>query len=224
MSLFSSLDPVIDKVRSQIQRGFNQVRIRLLGTNNERLDFLMDSFYKLNPGQRNAVIGGLVGLVAVFLLGSLGLYYSRVTSLRDELDNGFEALHELSNLKGEYQTEDQRFNRLVDAVNRKTRGMKAKPYFEKVARDQNVNIEGLTESKASLSTENPLSEKMEEVKVDVRFPNISIPRLLTFMIELEKGNNLVRVQDLTIRGRYGTKLFFDAQGKFRGYSTEKSGG
>lgn len=224
MARFAALEAVIDRAKGQFQSIFDKVRARLLGTNNERLDFIMDSFYKLNPSQRTGALTGLVGVIALFLLGSLGLYYARVNSLRAELESGFEALHELQSLKAVYAKEDQRFVKLVDNVTRKTRNVKAKPLFEKVAREQNVSVEGLKETKNPLSTENPLAEKMDEVRVDFSFTNISIPRLLNFLVEIEKSNALLRIQDFKVKGRYGTKLYFDADAKVRGYSTDKSGG
>ena len=58
----------------------------------------------------------------------------------------------------------------------------------------------------------------------MRLPNISIPRLLGFLVEVEKSNKYLRVQDLQIRGRYGTKLYFDSQVKVRGYDVNGAGG
>ena len=72
-------------------------------------------------------------------------------------------------------------------------------------------------SKGPLPVDNPLSEKAQEVKVEMRMPNISIPRLMSFLVEVEKSNKYLKVQDLQIRGRYGTKLYFDGQAKVRGY-------
>lgn len=46
----------VDQLRGQIQSIANILRARLLGANNERLDFLMDSFYKLSPPQRSAAM------------------------------------------------------------------------------------------------------------------------------------------------------------------------
>jgi len=53
----------------------------------------------------------------------------------------------------------------------------------------------------------------------MRLLNISIPRLLNFIVEAEKGGGFIRVQDLQIRSKYGTKLFFDVTLKARGLST-----
>ena len=76
----------------------------------------------------------------------------------------------------------------------------------------------MTEKKIPLASDNPLSDKVQEVHVDLRLGNISVPRLLNFLVDIEKSNKYLRVIDLKIGARYGTRLFFDANVKIRGYS------
>lgn len=214
MSIFAVFS---DKIRGRMQGTINIIRRRLFGANNEKLDFLMDSFYKLNPNQQTGVLAGIVAIIAVFVLGAFLLYFSQVNRLKDDLSNSFAALHELQALKAAYDIENKNFEKLVDVIQRKTKQTSLKPFFEKIGNDLGVTIEGLNDQKAPLPGDSPLADKMQEVRVDMRLPNISIPRLLSFIVEIEKSNKYLRVQDLQIRGRYGTKLYFDAQVKVRGY-------
>lgn len=213
----SALTLVGDRFKGQFSSSLNVVRRRLLGANNEKLDFFMDSFYKLSPNQRSGVLAGFVGIIGLFVLGAVGLYFSQVNRLKTDLNDSFAALHELQSMKSSYEQENKNFEKLVDTIDKRTRSVSIKPFFEKIANDMGVTIEGLSDQKAPLAAENPLSEKVQEVRVEMRLPNISIPRLMTFLVEIEKSNKYLRVQDLQIRGRYGTKLFFDAQVKVRGY-------
>jgi hypothetical protein len=206
-----------DKFKGQFSGSLNQVRRRLFGANNEKLDFFMDSFYKLSPSQRSGVLAGIVGVISLFVLGAIVLYFSQVNRLKSELAGSFAALHELQSMKAGYEQENKNFEKLVDTIEKKTKQMSLKPFFEKIANDMGVTLEGLNDQKAPLPAENALSEKMSEVRVDMRMPNISIPRLMSFLVEVEKSNKYLRVQDLQIRGRYGTKLYFDGQAKVRGY-------
>lgn len=213
----SRIAVIQDSIKGRWDLLVKELRKRTLGANNERLDLLVDSFYKLEPTQRNLVIsGGIVGLT-VIVLGFVGLYFSQVNSLNRELNKRFDALYELREMKREYQIEDQKFNRIVDSVISSSGSIRIKPYFEKVANEQGVQIEGLTETKVPIPSDNPMSDKLTEVKVEMRLNNISIPRLLNFVVEVEKGSGSIRIQDLQVRARYGTKLFFDAQIKGHGY-------
>lgn len=206
-----------DQVKGFMQERISFVRTRLLGANNERLDFLMDSFYKLNPPQRTAVLAGMIGGIAFFVVIAFGFYFAQINGLKKELSNSFAALHELQALKDSYELQEQRFNSLVSQV-RTANQVQIRPFLEKIAQDVGVQIEDLNEQKVPFAAENPLAEKMQEVKVDIRLPKISIPRLLNYLIEIEKSNSYLRVEELRINGRYGTKLYFDAQAKVRGYS------
>lgn len=206
-----------DRFKGSASGVLNVVRVRLFGANNEKLDFFMDSFYKLSPPQRSGVLAAFVALVGLFVLSAIGLYFTQVNALKNDLSQSFAALHELQSLKGQFDQESKNYDKLIDTIDKKTKGQALKPFFEKIAQDLGVTIEGLSDQKVPLPGDNPLSEKVQEVKVDMRFPNISVPRLLSYLVEVEKANKYLRVQDLQIRGRYGTKLFFDAQAKIRGY-------
>ena len=123
----------------------------------------------------------------------------------------------MQSLRTSYETENANFEQLYDMVSRKANNLRMKPFFEKMANNLGLTILGLNEQRMDLPADNPLSTKMAEVVVDMRLQNISIPRLLAFLIEVEKSGNYIRVRDLQINERYGTKLYFDAQLKMRGY-------
>lgn len=216
----SAIVAFTDRFKGQFQGGLNVIRTRLLGANNEKLDFVMDSFNKLAPQQRTYVLAGIVAGIAAFVLLAIVLYFTQVNALRNDLSSSFAALHELQGLRSAYETENRNFEKLVDTVGKKTRQSQLKPYFEKTGQDLGMTIEGLQESRSPLSADNPLQEKMEETRIEMRLPNTSIPRLMNFLVEVEKSGKYLRVQDLTIRGRYGTKLFFDSQAKIRGYAVK----
>ena len=210
-----------DRLKGQIQVNLKVAQRRLFGANNEKLDFLMDSFYKLSPNQRTAALASSIGVVFLLVVMVFGLYFSLVSHLKNDLSSSFAALHELQAKKAMYEQENRNFEKLVDMVERKTKQVSLKPFFEKIANEQGVTIEGLSDSKSPLPADNPLAERFQEVRVEMRMPNISIPRLLSFLVEVEKSNKYLRVQDLQIRARYGTKLYFDSQAKVRGYDSDR---
>jgi len=209
----------IEQLRGRLNLLLDQLRARVFGANNERLDFLMDSFYKLEPKERVGVLAGVAGAIGFVIVVAFVIYFSQVGRLKSELNDSFAALHELQELKSDYSIEDARFQRVVEQVQKKTSDLQVKPFFEKVARDTLVQLEGLNVQKNPLEADNPLGSKMQEVKVkDLRINNTSIPKVLNFLIEIEKANNYIRVQDLEIRGRFGTRLYFDTKLTARGYA------
>jgi hypothetical protein len=215
----NELKQLFEQLKDQWKTLTDRLRIQAFGANNERLDFLMDSFYKLEPNQRVGVLAGVAGAIGFVIVVAFAIYISRVNALKADLNNAFAALHELQELKAEFAVEDARFQRVLEQVQRKTADLQVKPFFEKVGRDTLIQLEGLNVQKNPLDADNPLGSKIQEVKVkDLRINNTSIPKLLNFLTEIEKANNYIRVQDLEIRGRFGTRLYFDAKLTARGYS------
>lgn len=207
-----------DRLSSQLQGLTKVVRSKIFGANNERLDLLMDSFYGLSDQQRMGVfiasgLGGLV-LVAAILFG----YFSRVEALDSELSASFNAIHDLRRQKNIYEQENRRYRQMIRMVSQKTRDLRIKPFFEEKAQKIGVSLQDLNDQTTPMPAENYMSNDAQYVNVDLRLPKISIPRLMNFIVDVEKSNNFLSVQDLQIRGRYGTKLYFDAQAKFKGYS------
>jgi hypothetical protein len=213
----NAIATVTDRFKGTVHVGLNVIRTRLFGANNEKLDFFMDSFYKLTPPQRTAALAGFVAAIAFCVLLAVLLYFAQANRLKADLNSSFAALHELDSLKLNYQNETANFDKLLKTVANKTQQVKMKPFFEKIANEQGVTIEGLNEKREELPGDNPMAGKVALIKVEMRLPNISVPRLLNFVVEVEKAGNYVRVQDLTVRAKYGTKLFFDAQILARGY-------
>jgi hypothetical protein len=214
----SAVNALADKFRGQFGTELSRVRKLMLGANNERLDFFMDSFYKLSPTHRSGVLAG-IGF-GVFVIGAMvvWLYFYQVMGLRRDLGEAFEALHELQAARVALDQENKNFDNLVRGIESKTKGLSMKSFFENIGRDQGVTIESPMDQKSPFASDSPFFDaKVQEVRVDMRLTNISIPRLLNFLIEVEKANKYLRVQDLLIRGRFGTKLYFDSQVKIRGY-------
>jgi hypothetical protein len=204
-------------VSDRLSSFFLKIREKILGVNNENLDFLIDTFYKLTPSQRNGVTAGGVAAIALFVICSIALYFMQVNSLQTELDKSLHAISSFRALRLEDQEVSEKFDGLVDSINRKNKGFYFKPFFEKLSKKINVEFTGISERDAPADPTDPLPKKVKVTNVDMKLPKISIPKLLTFVMEIEKSNHFLRVQDMKITGQYGNKLYFDVQLTIRGY-------
>lgn len=200
------LNAVLDKIDDRL----TFVKHRLLGPNNERLDFVMDSFYKMEPRQKNFVLAGIVAAIVCFIAFAGFFYLAQINALETRLNQGFAALNTLQEQKLDFVRVNGKFNTIVKEVDKRTRGLQMKPLLEKFARGLNVKIEGLNEADDAFASDNPMSKFLQRRKIEVRLPRVSIPKLLKFLVEVEKSRKFLRISDLTIRGIYGTKLYFDA--------------
>ena len=98
----SAIQGVVDQFNSIFNRVMDEIKKRVLGENNENIEFIMDSFYKLSPSQQSGVFLGVLGFLVIFVFTSFALYVSRVSALEEDLTSGFEAIEELRSLKNKY--------------------------------------------------------------------------------------------------------------------------
>lgn len=209
---------------NELKERFNSygkmIREKILGRNNERLDFVMDSFYKLEPHYRNGVLAIFAMVLFSFVVFIFFFYFMQVKSLQDELNLRFQALSDLKVLKQEELTQSERFDKLIKRVKTKTRNMNFKPFFERLSRNTKIPLKNLSDRTPEMDSNNPLSEQLQEVHVDMRLNKVSVPRLMNFLVDIEKSDKFLRVQNLKITGLYGNKQFFDVDILVRGYKVK----
>lgn len=215
----NSLRNLFDQVQALIARIIDQIRRSLLGANNERIDFLMDSFYKLSPQHQTSVMAGAAAFLLVFVLGSFTIYFSRINALEDELNASFDALQEVRSLSQSYDQELKRYKELKALIGRNAAEFKPKPFFESKANQVGIQIADLRSQDVDIPAESPLATDFRYTQVEFKLPKVSLPRLLKFMEEVEKSNGSLNISSLQIHTRYGDKLFFETSAKVFGYKT-----
>ena len=86
---------VLNAMMDKIDARLTFVKHRLLGANNERLDFVMDSFYKMEPRQKNFVLAGIVAAIVCFIAFAVFFYIAQIGALETRLNASFAALNTL---------------------------------------------------------------------------------------------------------------------------------
>jgi hypothetical protein len=210
-------DAFVEKLKARLSDILQKVRLELFGQNNERLDFLLDSFNKLQPNQQRLALAG--SAVAFFLMIMLGIwiYVAQVGTLRTELSDSFSTLRQFRSLANEFGMENTKFTLLVDSVKSKVDSTSYKPFLDQLAKKNGLSLGQLDERDIAATEDSPLGKELRDVAIDVNLDNVSLPRLLKFLTEIEKSGKYLRIDDLRIRSRYGTKLYFDAKLLFRAY-------
>lgn len=213
-----SSESKFDDLKTRLLSEIDQLKIRVLGPNNERLDFVIDSFSKLDQNQQKGVLAGLFATIFFFVFIAFWIYFAQVSTLKNNLSESFEAIRQLESLSGQFTKEEKTFDKLLTRVRSKTGSIGSfKSHFETISRKESVNISSLNEKIVKIADENPLSTEMNQVKVDVDVDNISLPKIMKYIVAIEKSDKFLKVSDLKIRSRYGTKLYFDTQMSVKGY-------
>ena len=214
----SMISNVGDQIKGLMTPTFDTIKKKLFGANNERLDFFMDSFYKLSPQHQSGVIIGICSALVLFMIVAVFVYFTLVKGLERELDRGFNALQQLRAQSAEFRKEKENLNQLVRNVSDKTGDLRPKVFFEKAAQTVGVSMEGLRDEVASFPEDSTtLSQNFKAVNIDFRIPKVSIPKLLKFVGEIEKSDKYLKVHSMQIRARYGDRLFFETNLKITGF-------
>ena len=212
---------IISKIKDVFSPYFKSISQKVFGKNNENLDFILDSFYKLPPQQRDLFLGGFFAVIICCMLGLVGVYFSRVNSLQNEMNQSFSALSDLRRVIAKDSVNDKKYDYLVKSITKKTRNLNYKPFFEKLSKKNNVTIKNLNVEKAESLPGDPLAKEVQEYNIEMKIPKISLPKILKFLIDIEKSRKYLRVKDLKILGMYGTKLYFDVVLVVRAYSVAR---
>lgn len=194
----------------------------VFGNNNERLDFIIDSFHKLEPREQKIAIGsGFFVMILIVIMG-FTLYFYQVESLKQELITSVQALEDLNTLSVLHKREEQRFQEITRGIASKTQSLKnVKTFFENISREVEVNIGTLDEKVVPLSQGDLFANDLEEIQVEVAINNISLPKILKYVTAIEKSDNALSVVNISIRSRYETKLYFDTKISVLGYRSKQ---
>jgi hypothetical protein len=212
---------MFDGLRSAVSEKFapisNFVKNLVFGKNNERLDFALDSFYKLPPQRRTAVLATLASAFALLVISIFFLYFSRVNALDSSLNASAVALREFYVHQAENEEAKADLKLLEGRIKSRLQGFSIKPFFEKISSETGVEIRSTKVKGAETVALEELSSFLSEQDVEIVIASISLPKLLKFISTIEKSQNYIRVKDLRIRDLSGKKLYFEVQVFFRAF-------
>lgn len=213
----SAINQLVDRVRGNTARTLDVARKRVFGVNNERIDFVIDSFYKLSSRQQGLVLAGIGALFVALVIGTILLYLSRVNALDDNLNTSVKALRDLRSLTQSYTYEEKRYSQLQNMIRSSSRSFRPKPFFEAQAKQFGLVITDLRSDEADLPPDSPLAKDFKQVTVEFRLPEVSVPRLIRFISDIEKSDYFLNFSSLQIRSRFGDRLYFEVSAKVVGY-------
>lgn len=195
----------------------NLMKDIIFGKNNERLDFALDSFYKLPPQRRTFVLATLASAFGILVISIFFLYFSRVNALDDSLNASAVALREFYVHQAENEEAKADLKLLEGRIKSRLQGFSIKPFFEKISSETGVEIRSTKVKGAETVSLDELSSFLSEQDVEIVIASISLPKLLKFISTIEKSQNYIRVKDLRIRDLSGKKLYFEVQVFFRAF-------
>lgn len=188
------------------------LRSALFGRQNERIEFVMDSYFKLPPEGRTAVLVGGFLLSVLALVGLVGVYVAALGSLQARLDQAFEATNKLREANHSYQITKQKFSDLEQKLQAANQGLVLISVLEQKAKELGLATNGFPPQlpTTDLPANNPLADKYQNAKVEFRVSNASLKKIIDYVIAIESTPHMLHVSSLKIKALYQNKLYFDA--------------
>lgn len=200
---------------SEFPRWLLPVRDAIFGKQNERIEYFMDSYFKLPQEGRTAVVVGAFLFAGLTVFGFIWMYLSALSSLQSRLDDSFLAMNKLRAKQVDYAVTKRKFDELDKRIANVTSSLQILTLLEDKAKSLELQISGNTKTDKASSEKDfirgtLLAEKYKATRSEFRVSNVSLKKIIDLVVAIESDDKMLRVSDLRIKGLYQNKLFFDA--------------
>jgi len=202
--------------QTDIPRWLLPIRELIFGKQNERIEYFMDSYFKLPAEGRTAVIAGAFLLAGLTVFGFIWLYLSALTNLQTRLDQSFQAMNTLRAKQVEYTVTKKKFDELEKRIANVTSSLQILSLLNDKSKSLGINeFPGINKNDKPSSEKDfirstLLSDKYKTVRSEFRLSSVSLKKIIDFVVAIESDDKMLRVTDLRIKGLFQNKLFFDA--------------
>jgi hypothetical protein len=199
------------------------LRNLVFGKQNERIEYIMDSYFKLSQEGRTGVLLG--GGFAIFLSGILmfTLYVSLLSSLETQTTEAIDLTNQLKDLQNTHMITKQKFADLETKLDAANQNLVVIGVLEQKAKDLGLATSGFPPQlpTTELPSFNPLAEKFQNAKVEFRLSNASLKKIVDYVLAIENAPHMLKVTSLKIKALYQNKLYFDATLEVEGIVSKK---
>ncbi len=189
------------------------LRSFVFGPQNERLEYLMDSFLKFTPEQRAAAVVGGIGGFVFFLFAIISMYFAASVSLQNSLDAAFASTNRLKEVQSNYTLARQRFSELESAL-QINHELSLITLVEGKAKEMGITVgdfpsqQDISVPTAPLNTSALKNYRLAKVRFSVN--RAGLKKIVEFVVALESLPNRIRVTSLIIKRGFTDKLYLDA--------------
>lgn len=189
------------------------LRTLVFGRQNERLEYVMDSFLKFTPEQRAlAIVGGIGGFLLLILM-IVWMYFSASATLQRELDAAFTATNRLVEVQSSFAMSRQRFSELEGAL-QVNQDLSLITLIESKAKEMSVSVSDFPSQQEISVPAAPLNasalKNYRIAKIRFSINRAGLKKIVEFIVALESLPNKLKVAGLTIKRGFTDKLYLDA--------------
>jgi hypothetical protein len=201
------------RISPKTSKLFLPLRNLVFGPQNERLEYLMDSFLKFSPEQRAAaVVGGILGFL-LLLVGLISLYLGASSALQNDLDFAFSSTNRLKEVQVGHLVAKRRFAELESAL-QINQSLSLITLVEAKAKEMGILVgdfpsqQEISTPAAPLNASALKNHRIAKIRFSVN--KSGLKKVVEFLVALESLPNRLRVSSLSIKRSFSDKLYLDA--------------
>ncbi len=196
---------------ARISQLIQTIRVIIFGENNNRLDFLIEYFYRLNHERRSliivtSIITGVVIFVLTILLYIIGLF-----SLQGKLNSAYSNANTLKEFKPLYMAVQGSFNELVNGLKSANSSLSLVSILDQKAKDIGIQVSGFPAKPvvSKFSSQSPFVDHFQKVSVDFKLNGVSLKKMMEYINTIEQMPNKLKVSKFHLLSITEAKLYFD---------------
>jgi hypothetical protein len=203
----------VSQPENNLPQWAKSVKNFVFGPQNERIEYLIDNFFRLTPESRAALaLSGVVALVVMCCLIVVG-YFSILKKFDNYLDESYTALQNLQVLQYQHARSKGSFSQLKNMIDSSTRNFVFITYVDQKSKELGLEATNFPAQppRTSFPANHPLygSYQIEDLTFDVT--GISLKQLVDYLVILQSVSPFMALKTLRMRSSLQSKSFLDVR-------------
>jgi hypothetical protein len=174
-------------------------RTFIFGENNNRLDYLIENFYRLNHERRSMIIVASIATgVALFIITIL-LYVVGLFSLQGKLNAAYSNTNALKEFKAPYMAVQGSFDELVNGLKSANSNLSLVSVLDQKAKDLGIQTSGFPAKPlvTKFPSQSPFADQFQKVSVDFKLTGVSLKKMMEYINAIEQMPNKLKISKFT---------------------------
>jgi len=187
------------------------LKLFIFGENNQRLEYLIESFYRLNHERRSIIIiSSILSGITIFIL-SIIIYIIGLFSLQSNLNSAYNNSNTLKEFKAPYMALQGSFDELIHGIRSSNMNLSLVSLLEQKAKDLGVQTSHFPSKPliTKFTGQNPLVDLFQKESVDFKISGTSLKKIMEYINIIEQMPNKLRVTKFRLLSITEAKLYFD---------------
>ena len=192
----------------------------VFGQNNERLDTLVEAYYRLQPKHRT-LIGAFLAIVGIGILAAgIFFYFNALSKLQSNMTTSLEVSRKIIQLDKSFAISHQKVANIKTHLIQNNHSLDYHNLFRAIAKDSRageviVDDGGIT--MMPLAENDLFSQDFKRISIPITLPKTSLKGFIHFFIEVERVHHFLKVQQVSIEQSHDNKLYFTVHSKLALY-------